>query len=210
MRQRRHGGTARRFLHGTLAGLLGCMLLWGAGFAWFVHDALKAPGRPPMADGIVALTGGQGRIEASLRLLADGRARQLLISGVAPHATIASVAGALQPDLAAGLPPGIWQQVTLGRHATSTIGNADETAQWARANGLHSLIVVTAGYHIRRAIMEIHRTLPDVALTPYAVRPPALRSPLRGSSLRLMATEYDKWLMAGLGLARNMATRGQT
>nr|WP_245948853.1 YdcF family protein [Gluconacetobacter liquefaciens] len=185
------------------------MVLWGAGFAWFVNDALTSPVRPPVADGIVALTGGQGRIEASLRLLAQGQARQLLISGVAPHATTATVAGALQPDLAARLPAGLWHQVTLGRHATSTIGNADETAQWARDNGLHSLIVVTAGYHIRRAIMEIHRTLPDVALYPYAVHPPALQSPLRGSSLRLMATEYDKWLMASLGLARNMTTRAQ-
>lgn len=206
---KRGGGAARRFLHGTLAGLLGCMLLWGTGFAWFAHDALKSPARPPVADGIVALTGGQGRIEASLRLLASGQARQLLISGVAPHATTASVAGALPPDLAASLPPGLWRQVTLGRHATSTIGNADETAQWARANGLRSLIVVTAGYHIRRAIMEIHRTLPDVALYPYAVRPPALRSPLRSSSLRLMATEYDKWVMASLGLTRNMTLRAQ-
>ncbi|GAA4491927.1 YdcF family protein [Gluconacetobacter tumulicola] len=203
------GGAAGRFLHGTLAGLLGCMLLWGTGFAWFVHDALKSPGRPPVADGIVALTGGQGRIEASLRLLASGQAHQLLISGVAPHATTTSIAGALPPDLAASLPPELWRQVTLGRHATSTIGNADETAQWARANWLRSLIVVTAGYHIRRAIMEIHRTLPDVTLHPYAVRPPALRAPLRGSSLRLLAMEYDKWLMASLGLTRNMTVRTQ-
>ncbi|GBQ25381.1 hypothetical protein AA12717_2043 [Gluconacetobacter sacchari DSM 12717] len=203
----RHGGAARRFLLGTLAGLLGCMVLWGAGFAWFVHDALKPPVPPPVTDGIVALTGGQGRVEASLRLLADGRARQLLISGVAPRATPASLAAALPPDLAASLTAGAWRQVTLGRRATSTIGNADETAQWARANRLRSLIVVTAGYHIRRAMMEIHRTLPDVALHPYPVRPPALRSPLRASSLRLLATEYDKWLMAGLDLARTMPAR---
>ncbi|MBB2167563.1 YdcF family protein [Gluconacetobacter aggeris] len=205
----KRGGAAGRFLYGTLAGLLGCMLLWSTGFAWFVHDALKSPARPPVADGIVALTGGQGRIEASLRLLASGQAHQLLISGVAPHATTASIAGALPPDLAASLSPELWRRVTLGRHATSTIGNADETAQWARASGLRSLIVVTAGYHIRRAIMEIHRTVPDVALHPYAVRPPALRAPLRGSSLRLLAMEYDKWLMASLGLTRNMPVRAQ-
>lgn len=207
---RRRGSAARRVRHALLATLLGCLVLLGAGFAWFVHDALKPPAPPPVADGIVALTGGQGRIEASLRLLADGRARQLLISGVAPHATAANVAAALQPDLAASLPAGLWRQVTLGRHATSTIGNADETAQWARANALHSLIVVTAGYHIRRAMMEIRRTLPDVQLYPYAVRPPALRSPLRGSSIRLLAMEYGKWLMANLGLARTMPSRGQT
>jgi uncharacterized SAM-binding protein YcdF (DUF218 family) len=194
----------KRFLGGALAGLLVCGLLWGGGFVWFFLDALHPAETPPVADGIVALTGGQGRIEASLKLLAEGRGRQLLISGVAPHATPGGVASRLQPaDTGDGIPAALWRHVTLGRHATSTIGNADETAAWARTNAIHSLIVVTAGYHIRRATMEIRRTSPDIALYPYPIQPPALRAPLHLASIRLMATEYDKWIMASLGLTRS-------
>ncbi|CAP57240.1 conserved hypothetical protein [Gluconacetobacter diazotrophicus PA1 5] len=197
-------------MYGALAGLLAFGLLWGAGFAWFFRDALRPPAMPPIADGIVALTGGQGRIEASLRLLAQGRGRQLLISGVAPHATTGSVASRLQPQGGGdGIPAALWRHVTLGRHATSTIGNADETAEWAHANAIHSLIVVTAGYHIRRATMEIRRTVPGIVLYPYPIQPPALQAPLRVASVRLMATEYDKWIMASLGLTRDMDGYGR-
>ncbi|GBQ90186.1 hypothetical protein AA13595_2838 [Gluconacetobacter johannae DSM 13595] len=194
------------FLRGLLCGLLVCGAAWGIGFAWFFHDALRPAGPLPTADGIVALTGGQGRIEASLELLMQGHGRQLLISGVDAHATVAAVAARMQ----APLPQDIRARVTLGRRATSTIGNADETADWARAHAIRSLIVVTAGYHIRRAMMEIGRTLPDVTLYPCPILPPALRHPWRAASLRLMATEYDKWLMASLGLARDMGRQTQT
>lgn len=201
---------AVRFLCGALAGLVLFGGIWAGGFAWFVHDALRPAVMPPRADGIVVLTGGQGRIEASLRLLADARGRRLLISGVAPHATPASVAVRLQPVARGAMPPpDMWARVTLGRHATSTIGNADETAAWARDNAIRSLIVVTAGYHIRRAMMEIGRTLPDVTLYPYPIQPPVLRDPYHVSSLRVIATEYDKWILASLGLARDMDAYGR-
>ena len=49
--------------------------------------------------------------------------------------------------------------------------NAEETASWARENGIHSLIVVTAGYHMPRAITELTRALPDVALHPSRLPP---------------------------------------
>ncbi|MBB2189890.1 YdcF family protein [Gluconacetobacter azotocaptans] len=188
------------FLRGLLFGLLACGVAWGIGFAWFFHDALRPAGPAPTADGIVALTGGQGRIEASLDLLMQGHGRQLLISGVDAHATVAAVAARVQVPVSWD----VWSRVTLGRRATSTIGNADETADWARAHAIRSLIVVTAGYHIRRAMMEIGRTLPDVTLYPCPILPPALRHPWRAASIRLMATEYDKWIMASLGLARDM------
>jgi uncharacterized SAM-binding protein YcdF (DUF218 family) len=92
--------------------------------------------------------------------------------------------------------------VTVGRSATDTLGNADETAAWAHANNVHSLIVVTAGYHMKRALTELGRKLPDVALYPAPVVPPALRGGTQLSTLRLLADEYTKWLAAELGLTR--------
>ncbi|WP_331000060.1 YdcF family protein [Acetobacter garciniae] len=175
------------------AALLACGLL--AGLGWFAWDALKPAGPLPQADGIVALTGGTGRIETSLRLLEQNRARLLLISGV-------DVQTSLHALLPASAPQDLAARVTLGYQARSTIENAAETATWVVDNHIGSLIVVTAGYHMRRAMLELGRTLPDVALYPCPVTPPAMQHPFRPTPLRILAMEYVKWLGALAGAAR--------
>ena len=171
-------------------GLLGALavlaLLWLAGFAWFLRLAERAPPSPPHADAIVALTGGAGRVEAALRLLAEGRARIALVSGVGGAAEFASLARR------AGVDPALGARVTLGRAALTTRGNAAETAAWVRANDAHSLLVVTAFYHMPRALAELARAMPGVALYPAPVAAEA--------SWRLLAGEYTKFLAAELGL----------
>ena len=180
------------------AGMLVALLAWLGGLAWFIRDAMRPPVPPPHVDGIVALTGGQGRIDESLRLLAGGNADRLLISGVDLHATLGDFLRH-QPQ---PVPLTLWTHTTLGHSATSTLGNADETAQWVHAYHIRSLVVVTAGYHIRRAMLEISRTVPDVRLYGYPIRSPALRHLLHPATVRLMVTEYDKWLLACLDVAR--------
>ena len=170
-------------------------LLWGAGFVWFLRAALTEAPPPPQADGIVALTGGAGRVEAALRLLADGRARLLLVSGVGGSAEFSELAHR------AGVDPHLAGRVTLGRAAASTRGNAAETADWARGNAIRSLIVVTASYHMPRALAELGRSLPEVTLHPAPVLPPGLRAGHQVAVLRLLAAEYTKWLAAEIGLS---------
>ncbi len=169
-------------------------LAWAAGFAWFLHAAWASAEPPAAADGIVALTGGAERVETALKLLAEGRARVLLISGVGGATEFVALAHR------AGVDPMLRARVTLGRTAASTRGNATETAEWAHANGLASLIVVTAGYHMPRALAELSRALPDVALYPVPVLPPAMRQ-LGPTALRLLAGEYSKWLATEAGLS---------
>ena len=190
--------TGARWRAVLAACMAGAALAWAAGLAWFVHDAMHPAVPPPHADGLVALTGGQGRIEESLRLLARGRADRLLISGVDPHATRGDFLRRLPPPV----PLDTWTRTTLGTRATSPLGNADETAGWVREYQIHSLIVVTAGYHIRRAMMEIARAVPDVRLYGYPIRAPALAHPFHPATIRLMVVEYDKWLLACLDMVR--------
>ncbi|AQS87192.1 hypothetical protein A0U93_03710 [Neoasaia chiangmaiensis] len=179
--------------------LLGLILsAWLIGLGWFSVDALRASAPPPPSDGIVALTGGQDRIRNSLDLLRRAYGRELLISGVGPHATLAQVVG----HGGTVLPPSLANHITLGRRAVTTIGNGAETAEWAERNDIHTLIVVTAGYHIRRAMTEIQRADPGLVLRPYAVKPPALRHPFRRPTMTLLMHEYDKWLGSKLGLSR--------
>ncbi len=138
----------------------------------------------------MVLTGGAGRVSAALRLLAENRAPALLVSGVG---------NAEFPDLArrAGLGASLADRVTIGHAAATTRGNAVETADWARGIGARSLIVVTSGYHMARALAELSRVMPGVALYPVSVLPAGERL-----GLRLLAGEYTKFLAAGLGLTR--------
>jgi uncharacterized SAM-binding protein YcdF (DUF218 family) len=164
-----------------------------------MHRVTQVEATPLEADGIVALTGGAERVETALHLLAESRARVLLLSGIGGGAELAELAHR------AGLDPArLPGRVTLGRQATSTRGNAVETASWVRENGIRSLIVVTAGYHMPRALTELSRAMPDVTLYPVPVMPPAMHGPAglrdRGT-LRLMAEEYSKWLLARIGLS---------
>jgi uncharacterized SAM-binding protein YcdF (DUF218 family) len=176
-------------------------LAWGAGFLWFLNAAWLTTEPPAAADGIVALTGGAERVETALKLLAEGRARLLLISGVGGTAEFAELARR------AGVDPALRTRVTLGRTATTTRGNAAETADWARANGLASIIVVTAGYHMPRALAELSRAMPGLTLYPAPVLPPALRQ-FSFTALRLLAGEYSKWLATEAGLSA-LGSRGE-
>ncbi len=175
---------------GWLLGLGVLVLLWLAGLGWFAASGGAVAALPAHADGIVVLTGGAGRVELGLKLLEQGRADRLLISGVGPAATFAELVHR------AGVDPALAPRVTLGRAAHSTRGNAAETAEWANTWAISSLLVVTSYYHMPRAMAEMRRSLPGVALYPVPVVPPD------GVPLRLLVAEYSKFLAAELGLSR--------
>jgi len=185
-----------RLATATLAVAATLLLGWTAGFAWFVNETAATRDTPPQADGIVVLTGGAERVDTALRLLAAGHGRVLLISGVNRAADFASLAHL------AGVDPALASRVTLGRVATDTRGNAAETAAWAEENHLRSILVVTAGYHMPRALAELRHALPDATLYPIAVLSPAMRRGAASSRLRLLAEEYTKWLAVESGLSR--------
>jgi uncharacterized SAM-binding protein YcdF (DUF218 family) len=165
------------------------LLAWLAGFVWFLHVVGGTTEIPAHTNGIVAFTGGPDRVETALRLLDEGRADQLLLSGIG--------GGAELPELAhlAGLrATPLYARVTIGRNATTTRGNAIETAAWARAAAIQSLLVVTSSYHMPRAMAELSHELSDVRLYPVPV------STGRATPLRLLAEEYVKYLMSISGL----------
>ena len=182
----------------SVAAFLVVALIWAAGlvaFAGRVQQSTPAPD-PEAADGVVALTGANSieRISAAMDLLQDDMGKRLLISGVnrgASREDIRNVSKAARRlyDCC----------VDLGFTAADTVGNARETADWARTMRYRSLIVVTADYHIPRAMLELRAVMPEPQfhLQAYAVPTPSLkarrwwRSP---RSARLMITEYCKYL----------------
>lgn len=178
----------------VLAGLGGIALVAGfVAFASSVADT-RAPA-DAHAEGIVVLTGGSARIENALTLLAEGRARRLLISGVNPSVDIKALAGTVDRDLEVALAC----CVDLGRDARDTIGNAAETRDWAKTKGYTSLIVVTSDYHMPRSMAELAEAMPKVKLIPYPVTNPELHLSdwwSNATAFGLLVREYGKYLLA--------------
>ena len=205
----------------SIAAFLVLALIWAAGlvaFAGRVQQSTPAPDPDP-ADGIVALTGANSvdRISAAMDLLQDGMGKRLLISGVnrgASREDIRNVSKAARRlyDCC----------VDLGFTAADTVGNARETADWARSMRFKNLIIVTADYHMPRAMLELRAVMrePQFHLQTYAVPTPSLRarrwwrSP---RSARLMVVEYCQYLailgrdaVLGLGPREPAADPAQT
>jgi uncharacterized SAM-binding protein YcdF (DUF218 family) len=182
----------------SVAAFLVLALIWAAGllaFAGRVQQSTPAPD-PEAADGIVALTGSNSteRISTAMDLLQDGMGKRLLISGVNRDVSREDIRNATKAA------PRLYDCcVDLGFTAVDTVGNARETADWARSMRYRSLVIVTADYHMPRAMLELRAVMrePEFRLQTYAVPTPSLkarrwwRSP---SSARLMVTEYCKYL----------------
>jgi uncharacterized SAM-binding protein YcdF (DUF218 family) len=170
------------------------VMLLAAGFAWFV---LRMPSEEVAlertADGIVVLTGGASRILDGIELLAAGRAKRLLISGVHPGTTIGEIARTI-PEHAKLLTC----CVDLDHSAVNTVGNAVETRRWVKARGFRSLIVVTSSYHMPRTMVELAWQMPDVELISFPVISEKMRNEpwWTAASMRLLLFEYMKYLVA--------------
>lgn len=188
--RREPAGRWRRLF--AVTSLLAAAVL-AAGFFAFANGVprTEAPLQEP-ADGIVALTGGASRIVDAVELLANGRGKRLLISGVNPVTTHGELIR-MNPDVAERLVA----RIDLGHEATNTIGNAVETGHWVRKHGFRSLIIVTSGWHMPRALTEISHELPGVTLIPHAVVSDRMREKPWWSdaqTVRLLATEYAKYV----------------
>jgi uncharacterized SAM-binding protein YcdF (DUF218 family) len=181
------------------------VLALGLGAAvWMVVDfigfsrsiATFEPRNPERADGIVVLTGGSQRLSDGLGLLAEGRGRRLLISGVYQKTgrdEIARKAGDIRPMLACC--------VDLGKSARNTIGNAIEARRWAQSNGFNSLLVVTSNYHMPRTDGEFQHALQGMRLIGYPVVSDSVDITRLWSDagvFRVVGAEYLKFVVSRL------------
>jgi uncharacterized SAM-binding protein YcdF (DUF218 family) len=193
-------GRVTKLTRTTLIVLAGAIVALAAGFLMFVGMIVgAAPPASPRAEGIVVLTGGTDRIDSALRLLAEGRASRLLISGVNPSVSPSALAGTLDPQMEEVL----LCCVDLGRAAQDTIGNATEARAWAEGQGFRSLIVVTSDYHMPRSLAELAGAMPTVELIAYPIPSPGLHLAdwwRDTDSFALLVREYGKYLVAA---ARN-------
>jgi uncharacterized SAM-binding protein YcdF (DUF218 family) len=188
---------AAKFL---IAFVLTCGIAAGVGFLAFAHAVKRAaPANPPAADAVVVLTGGEDRIEAGIKLLAQRKGKRLLISGVNPS-TRATEIGRLT-----GYDRRLFDCcIDFGYVAVDTTTNAEETRAWAANWHFSRLILVTSSYHMPRSLLEFSRVLPDVELLPYPVVTRSLHLDAwwqHRHTARVMGTEYLKFLASAVRLA---------
>ncbi len=142
------------------------------------------------ADAIVVLTGGKGRTEEGLRLLRRGAAELLILSGVNRDADLDSIYHA------SSLTDAERAAILLEKRSESTYGNAREVSGIFTARGFDSMILITSGYHMKRALRTFNRIIPaSVAIQPYAVTTPNFSADAwwSGRSLGIVTVEFIKY-----------------
>ena len=158
---------------------------WSSSFAFFYNKIEWDGASEPqiVTDGIVVLTGGAGRIEEALRLMEAHQAKRLLISGV--HMDVA--AQTLQKLTGRGKE--LFECcIDIDHKALDTVGNAQESAIWSKLHAIKSLTIVTAHYHMPRAMIEFRRHHSDIILVPHPVASDV--------SFRYLLMEHQKYLFA--------------
>jgi uncharacterized SAM-binding protein YcdF (DUF218 family) len=160
------------------------LVLYALGFILF-SVTLGRPARADAArtDAVVVITGGPGRIEHGMDVLARKQAGRMLIAGADPAVTKDDLSRRL-----GGRGKLIRCCVDLGSESVDTRSNAEEAQRWLARRNFRSLRLVTNDYHMRRARYDFDRVLGDR----YTITNDAVRSE---PSFTTLFAEYNKYLL---------------
>lgn len=165
------------------------LILYALGFLLFgVTLATPAPADTKPTDAIVVITGGEGRIEHAVEMLAQRKGKRLLIAGVDPSVTKADLAPRVQ-----GQRKLLQCCVDLGSESVDTRSNAEEARRWLDKKKYRSARLITSDWHMRRAAYEFDRQLDGkVDITQDAVK--------SEPNFMTLFAEYNKYLLRRLAV----------
>ena len=141
------------------------LLVWFGGYLWYINKLTSGELTVnEKTDAIVVLTGGQNRLNVAIKLLEDGLAEKLYISGVDEKVTRAELLNLLgsKKELEECC-------IESGNQAEDTVGNAIETLKWLENNNIKTLRVVTSLEHMPRAMVEFKRFIPKIKFIEHPV-----------------------------------------
>ena len=133
------------------------------------ETAPKTGGLCNKADAIVVVSGGdtQARTAAGIQLYKNGWAETLIFSGAAQDKSGPSNAEAMELQATqAGIPE---SAIVIDKEAESTTQNAENTKTILEKRGYKDVILVTSGYHQRRASLEFKKQSENIAIRNYPV-----------------------------------------
>lgn len=181
--------------------LLSCLMffamLWSAALLWFVQSMPNESAPASMkTEAIVVLTGGQGRVEHGLEMLAQGAAPLLYITGVGEHVTTEQMLDEHATPRARAVIYHADVDIVLDHVARSTVSNADQSAVFLRTRGIKNIRLITANYHMKRSIHEFKTAIPEITILADAVFPEDFRREVwwqHPNSRRLVFSEFYKY-----------------
>ena len=129
----------------------------------------SASGECRKADAIVVISGGDtsARTAEAIRLYQDGWAPRIIVSGAAADKSGPSNAEAMrQQAIDAGISD---SAILVEGHSETTKQNALEVATIIEQNSIQDIILVTSGYHMRRANLEFSASVSNVTVRAHPV-----------------------------------------
>lgn len=164
------------------------ILLYALGFILF-GVTLGRPANPDeKTDATIVITGGAGRIEHGMEVLAEGLTRRVFIAGADPLVTKKDLI-----DVLGGRARLIRCCVDLGSESVDTRSNAEETQRWLARHKYKSVRLITSDWHMRRARYEFERVLDDK----YELVPDAV---VTEPGFATLFSEYNKYLLRRLAV----------
>jgi len=164
-------------------------ILYALGFALFaVTLGEPADAATPKVDAVIAITGGNGRIEHGARLLAEGRAKRLLIAGADPSVRKVDLMRRLNAPRQL-----LDCCVDLGSESVDTRSNAEEARRWLDRRRYKTVRLITSDWHMRRARYEFNRQLRD----DFKIIPDAVETE---PDFMTLFAEYNKYVLRRLSV----------
>lgn len=155
--------------------ILAITFIVGVSFYLQPNDFLNCTNEPGIssncekADAIVVVSGGDtvARTSAGINLFKQGWANYLVLSGAAIDKTGPSNAAAMKTQaLAEGIPEGA---IIIDEHAVNTQQNASNTQPILKDRQFKDVILVTSGYHQRRASLEFNKRADGITIRNHPV-----------------------------------------
>ncbi|MDD2581049.1 MAG: YdcF family protein [Desulfuromonadaceae bacterium] len=160
-------------------------------FIDFTYKTFSYRQNTQKADAIVVLAGGKGRVEEGVRLFRESRAKFLFFVGVDPSVRKKDLYRPKPGDPSAA-------NVILEKSSRNTLENSILGRDLIVRSGVHSVLLITSRYHLKRASILFRNSLPmDITIIPYPVDSANLKESWwnHGGSFQLLFSEFYKYCM---------------
>lgn len=157
--------------------VVGFVVVLIVAISWFLSpDNLMDCGQKPSdksgcqkADVVIAVSGGDtsARAQEAIDLYENGWASRLIFSGAAADTSGPSNAAVMRSQaIGQGVPE---SAITIEQQSKTTEQNASKTSDILSSDDIHTAIVVTSAYHMKRTVMEFRLNAPHVTFRSHPV-----------------------------------------
>lgn len=175
--------------------LLMLFMAWATGFILFNQEINSYETDDiTKTDAIIVLTGGRNRIIEAVKLLNEGMADKMLISGVQKNISPKDIEKRNAVNLTDK------PEIEFEKQSKNTVENAIKTNEWIKQNNIRSIRLVTSNYHIPRSLQEFkaQNTELEIIINPVYSEKVSKTWWKNTGSFCLIASEYSKFLFVYL------------